>query len=219
MQKKTLLSALAGLLMMATPALATTVTFDDLNVPEHEPGEKLIPAGMTYSGLQWENFGALNPQIAYQSWQSDYDRLQDYPEDWIAFNLNGYPAAISSDQEWTWDGMWATAAWTGGVDLLQITGTLNGNEVFNRLVPLQDYSSTWISGEEQVTVDTLSFVMCRMDGYGNFVPESQAWFGMDDFEYHRVAPVPEPATLLLFGSGLAALAGTGMKKKKKENVE
>ncbi len=39
--------------------------------------------------------------------------------------------------------------------------------------------------------------------------------GVDNFYFGSVDPVPEPATMLLFGTGLAALAGNRIRRKKK----
>jgi|LGVD01.1.fsa_nt_gb hypothetical protein len=43
-------------------------------------------------------------------------------------------------------------------------------------------------------------------------------FIMDDFGFDSTAPVPEPATMLLFGTGLAGLLGSGIRKKIKKLV-
>ena len=39
--------------------------------------------------------------------------------------------------------------------------------------------------------------------------------GLDNISFSSAAPVPEPATMLLFGTGLAGLVGTRIRRKKK----
>jgi len=44
---------------------------------------------------------------------------------------------------------------------------------------------------------------------------SPSWVGWDEIQIMAANPVPEPATVLLFGIGLAGLAGSRVRRKKK----
>ena len=203
---------LAVCCLAAMPAFnvnATTVTFDNLTVAEHEPGEKVIPENTLYSGLTWLNFGTANP-IKQGYIYSGYGTLQSDENDWVAFNRYADPATITSDTPWTWEGMQATSAWLPENNLI-IHGYLAGQEVFNRAVNVYDTSITDIAGD-QALIDTLTLEM------ENVAHAQYGWFGLDDFQYQPAAPVPEPATMVLFLTGMGVLAigkrGSRLKKLK-----
>jgi len=183
--------------LVAGNANAVTVTFDDLAVPEHELGEKIIPENIPYAGLTWLNVGTANP-IRQGYTYSGYGTLQNDNTDWVAFNRYADPATITADTPWIWEGMQATSAWLPE-NTLRITGYLAGQEVFNRAIAVTESSITDILGE-QTLIDTLILKMDNAE-HGQY-----GWFGMDDFRYQPAAPVPEPATSALFLAGIGLLA-------------
>jgi len=67
------------------------------------------------------------------------------------------------------------------------------------------FAASWYSGTSTTAV--LSLVDLNTEWNGND-------FALDDITLDASAPVPEPASLLLFGSGLAALAGVRKNRKK-----
>ncbi len=178
-----------GIGLAPVTGMANTVTFDDLTVAEHETGEKIIPENIPYAGLTWLNFGAANP-IKQGYTYNGYGTLQDGADDWVAFNRYADPATITSDTLWTWQGMVVTSAWLQE-NTLQITGLRDGQQVFTKAVNVYDTSITNIAGD-QALIDTLTM---RME---NAVHGQYGWFAIDDFQYQPAAPVPKPATALLF---------------------
>lgn len=158
-------------------ANALVITFNDVPGADPTSAENIIPNG--YGGLNWDQFNVM----------------QDTAGEWIAYNAFNNAALVYSSSLFDFIGA-SFISLFDETNLLTITGYREGAEVFAQDLVLNNLAPTlfqlsWLG------VDTLSF-------------STEGWqFGMDNFEYQPqpTAPIPEPATLLLLGSGVIGLAG------------
>ncbi|HHL34429.1 MAG TPA: PEP-CTERM sorting domain-containing protein, partial [Desulfobulbaceae bacterium] len=80
--------------------------------------------------------------------------------------------------------------------------------------------TNWAPGEPNdwkgTVENALAFAFFEGDGTWNDAPDSTRYLGDGGYvvEYDS-APVPEPASMLLFGTGLVGLVGGRMRRKKK----
>ncbi len=90
-----------------------------------------------------------------------------------------------------------------GADTMEIS--ING---FNHV-----FGSSQASGFFGITSDVVfnSFSLSDTAGGNGYL----MYGGIDNLSYKASAPVPEPTVMLLFGTGLAGLIGSRMRKKKK----
>ncbi len=146
------------------------------------PGADVIPNG--YGGLDWDQFSVME--------------VPPSSGEFIAYNTDNNPALVSSSSLFDFIGASFTSLFDA-TNTLYITGYRAGAEVYYQELALNDLSFTLFQPLNWTGIDAMSFMT---EGFH---------FGMDNFEYQPSAPVPEPSTLLLLGSGLVGLAR--MKRK------
>lgn len=122
--------------------------------------------------------------------------------------------------DWNHNGVWETSE------------TLLYAKVDTHNRPSNDVGSAWVNWDADTdttfyasiivpeTVEVGSTwlrarVHCNHTLYGDITPYNYLAQGeTEDYQLTIVNPVPEPATMLLFGTGFAALVGTGLRRKK-----
>jgi hypothetical protein len=127
----------------------------------------------------------------------DWDRDRNFADDGVFYQNQWWFQSDSGDA-----GQTPTTPYAYGDGLAQIYKTFYYTITMNA-----DPGEYWLRAR----------VVCNADinsNPGSFTPTGQYWQGeVEDWKF-KVNPVPEPATLLLFGLGLLGLAGIGRKLKK-----
>lgn len=195
--KKTLCSAvLCSALFGVNAAQAAVLTFDDIGIGSIANG---------YGGLNWSNMSTLDSSTRIES---GYVHGVISGTN-VAYNPWENMAVVLSDNDFTFNGAYFTAAWNDGLTVLA-QGFKNGVQQYSSSYVIDSLSPTWLSfnflGINELRLSSFGG---SDHGYGGI----GAHFAMDNFTFNEnVSAVPVPAAVWLFGSGLMGLLGFNRKR-------
>lgn len=182
-------------------ATATTLTFDDIGTGGS------IPNG--YGGLNWSSVHYLNGTTYPLSPSGYYNgRVSG---DYVAWNGSGGDV-LSNTAAGTFDfnSTYLTAAWNNGLNI-QVRGYNNGILLYDQTVIVDQFGPT-LFVFNYLGIDDLKFT--TFGGVDAGTPGSGQQMAMDNFTFNQSAQVPEPASLLLLGTGVAAV----MRRRRKSRA-
>lgn len=195
---------------------AMVVTFDDLN--PYPGGVELYWQGYVpnvYSGLNWTNayFFDNLPTLAwvdlitYERIPFDGRYFGQVSPSIVALNAGGGGSMlVSSGSAFNFNGVYLTGAYRNGLNIT-VNGYNGSSLLYSTTVTVNSTTPSWFNFN-YLGIDSVSFA--SYGGVSGGYSADTTTFIMDNFTY---SPVPVPASLWLFGSGLLGLIGLGWRHR------
>lgn len=190
MKKIGFLFLFALFVLFTSTASATVLTFDDIAVnPNSTHG---IYNG--YGGFNWTDVHIIH---------ENYHPGSGYANgvvsgNWAAFNAYDRIATVNNTV-FDFNGAFFTSAWDP-TNYITAIGYLDNSEIYRSTYQVNQQTPTWLQFDF-LGIDTLT------------LNSSGSHFAMDNFTFNETAPVPEPATLFLLGSGVLGMIVSKKRKK------
>lgn len=193
-------------------AIADSINFDDLDA---SAGDVVLDSLSSYHGFTWTNFSAYTSTTGFPGFNNGIVSAPNAA--YLGGGLSGtlFVGTITAASPFNFVSADLGSGWYDGLNLT-ISGFLNGTQKFSQTVTVSTTGAQFFSFNfsdinklqfsTAVTAATTDPYACGPSGCGQAT--------LDNFTFTGLVAVPEPSTLLLFGSGASLLFGTRRRRGK-----